>query len=254
VEGPNISKALYGKAAAKIEQAVVYACASGGSVTVQPADFYIHISGMAPMSTVDALAIIQQSYGSQTPQKLARDLSLAAGTIGAAVASGGLLTGVSAKALGFLLGGTSLLTQEIIPAITASSPQLSSLVTGTLDQLGPQTLTTGGPCLNAKFYMSTPPKGTAYPLEATFSFIPGTAPAGTPVTLHHVGLGNNKKTKSPGAASVEATAPDALINGAANSMIDDKLRTEMERDFAMLSDPADREQLIAKWARIADRQ
>jgi hypothetical protein len=242
VEGPNISKALYGKAAARIEQAVVYACASGGAVTVQPADFYIHISGATPMSTVDALAIIQQSYGNQTPQKVARDLGIAAGSIGLAVSSG-LLSSVSVKALGFLLGGATLLTQEVIPAIAPTGPQLSALIAGTLDQIGPQTLTPGGPCLNAKFYMATPPKGTAYPLEATFSFVPGTAPIGMPATLHHVAIGiGTKKTRS------------AVLAQPMLEPMQDSLSAEMQRDFAALSDPADREQLIAKWARIADRE
>lgn len=232
VEGPAISKALFGKAATKVEQAVIYACASGGAVTVQPADFYINISGVAPMSTTDALAILQQSYGSQTAQKWARDLGIAAGSIGFAV-SGGLLSGLSVKALGFFLGGTTLLNQEIIPSITATSPQLSALVAGTLDQIGAQTLTPGGPCISAKFYMATPPKGTTYPLEATFSFTPGTGPAGVPATLHHVAM---------------------VGEGARTVKSQDALHTEMERDFATLADPGDRDKLIAKWARIADRE
>lgn len=177
---------IFGRGSKSVLQGTLRACASG-SLTVQPADVYVHLGSIGAMNPADAAAILTKSFGRTGAQTVIRDIALAAGGIGMLAGPAGSAISISAKTLGYLLFGTTVATQELSPLLAANQPNVQALLSNTLDSFGTQTLA-GGQCMPTSIiFISAPPKNQKAPLSADFSFIPGTPPANQAMSLHAVG-------------------------------------------------------------------
>ena len=184
IESPKITKKLYGKA--PIATGTVR-CKNYTQSTLQiaPEDIYIAMSTVPSMNATDATALLTQAYGAQPVQTWVRIASAALMGIGFATGTGGFVN-LSARTLGYMMGGATVANEFVVPIFTANKTPLTTLLSNNLDSVGVTTLATGQ-SMTRKVYIEPPPKGSSLPPTVHFQFDPATpslmAPQPQPVPM-----------------------------------------------------------------------